>query len=251
MFKGDVEPHKECAPPKWSVLDDRPEEKGENFVFRHGCEVVREICSKMSRPEEFWLDVGCGSGHLSASLSRMGLSVIGIDHDNGMACFAKARFLKESINGRIKFIAASAYHLPLECSVANGLVAVSLMGCLSSPEMVFMEIYRVLRMNGLAIITFTSQTSVLLKMKWFGRKVKGLINKSVDDGCYRLYLSSEIVAALQKIGFRVLEVRFYNFFLTIGNWMIPPKKIALYLEHMNKLKLSRRFGRNFIIIAQK
>ena len=56
---------------------------------------------------------------------------------------------------------------------------------------------------------------------------------------------------VEKIGFRVHNVRFYNFFLNLENWLIPQKWLAIYCERLNKYKLSSQLGRNFIIVVQK
>ncbi len=236
----------------WSGVYDFPERDNKYFIFRHGSELVADICSKVSQSSEVWLDIGCGTGHLSAELSEMGLFVVGMDFDQKMIEFAGSRFLGQSVSNKLKFIQASAYHLPFNDNKIDGIVATSLAGCLSSPYEFFQEIYRVLRRDGVAIITFTNRNSLLLKINWYLRMVKHLTEKSTDgDYNYRLYSSAEVMDDLHRIGFEVQEIRHYNFFLNVGNWLIPPKALSLYFEGLGRYKISRLFGRNFVIVAKK
>lgn len=239
-------------PEQWSAIYTSSKRNNKDFIFKHGSELVEDICSKMSRSNELWLDIGCGIGHLAAKLSEMGLSVMGLDHDTKMIEFASKCFLRHRIANRVAFITAKAESLPFVDNAADGIVAVSLMGCLSSPDKFFQEIYRVLRKNGFAIITFTNRTSLLIKINWCLNRALHMIRKPANsDGQYRVYACTEVVDKLQKVGFRVLNTRFYNFFLSFGNWMIPPKGLAIYCEGLNKYKVSHRLGGNFIIVARK
>ena len=238
-------------PEEWSAIYNFSKRNNKNFIFRHSSELVEDTCSKISRPNELWLDIGCGTGNLAAKLSEMELSVIGVDHDTRMIEFANKRFLWHRIVNRLAFTTAKAEFLPFVDNTTDGIVAVSLAGCLSSDKF-FQEAYRVLRKNGLAIITFTNRTSLLLKINWCLNKALQMIRKPTDsDDQYQLYTFTEVADKLQKIGFRVLNARFYNFFLNAGNWMIPPKWLAIYCEHFNKYRMSHRVGGNFIIVARK
>lgn len=239
-------------PEEWSAIYDFSKGNSKNFIFKHGSELVEGTCSKISRPNELWLDIGCGTGDLAAKLSEMGLSVIGVDHDTRMIEFGNNRFLWYRMVNRLAFTAAKAEFLPFVDNSTDGIVAVSLAGCLSSSDKFFQEAYRVLRKNGFAIITFTNRTSLLLKINWCLNKALQMIRKPTDsDDQYRLYACTEVADKLNKIGFRVLNTRFYNFFLNAGNWMIPPKWLAIYCERFNKYKMSHLVGGNFIIVARK
>jgi len=239
-------------PEEWSGVYDFSKRNNKNFIFRHGSELVEDTCSKISRPNELWLDIGCGTGDLAVKLSEMGLSVIGVDHDPRMIEFANKRFLWHSIVNRLTFTTAKAEFLPFVDNSTDGIVAASLAGCLSLPDKFFQEAYRVLRKNGFAIITFTNRTSLLLKINWCLNKTLHMIRKPTDsDDQYQLYACTEIADKLQKIGFRILNTRFYNFFLNAGDRMIPPKWLAIHCERFNKYKMGHRVGGNFIIVAQK
>jgi ubiquinone/menaquinone biosynthesis C-methylase UbiE len=239
-------------PEQWSAIYDFSKKNNKDFVFKRGSELVEDICSKISRPNELWLDIGCGTGYLSAKLSEISLSVIGVDHGREMIEFANERFLEHSIAHRPAFITAAAESLPFNDNTIDGIVAVSLAGCLSSPDKFFQEAYRVLHKNGFAIITFTNQTSLLIKINWLLNKALYMIRKRTDiGGQYRVFACAEVVDKLEKVGFSIINAKFYNFFLNVGNWMIPPKRLAIYCERLSRYKMSHRLGGNFIIIARK
>jgi ubiquinone/menaquinone biosynthesis C-methylase UbiE len=239
-------------PEKWSAIYDPSRKSNKDFAFRHGNELVEDICSRISRPNELWVDIGCGTGYLSARLSERGLSVIGVDHDIEMIEFANERFLNHRITHRPVFVTAKADSLPFDDNTTDGVVAVSLAGCLSSPDGFFREAHRVLRKNGFVIITFTNRASLLIKINWCLNKASYMIRSPApSDGQYRVYACAEVVDKLEKAGLRVINVRFYNFFINVGDLMIPPKPLAIYCERLSKYNISRRLGGNFIVVAHK
>jgi hypothetical protein len=76
-------------------------------------------------------------------------------------------------------------------------------------------------------------------------------NPTHNDGQYRVHACAEVVDKLEKVGLRIIDVRFYNFFLNVGDLMIPPKPLAIYCERLNKYSISHRLGGNFIVVAHK
>src|SRR5215210_3625072 len=58
-----------------------------SFVWKHGASLVELLAP---RPGERVLDLGCGTGHLTAAMSAAGASVVGLDQSEEM--LAQARF---------------------------------------------------------------------------------------------------------------------------------------------------------------
>src|SRR5258708_34281979 len=77
-------------PGAWALVHDRREAR--HFPFWRGVELAREVCAPRVRPGELWLEVGCGPGHLAASLARLGARVVGLDLDLRMARYARRRW---------------------------------------------------------------------------------------------------------------------------------------------------------------
>jgi trans-aconitate methyltransferase len=67
-----------------SLYDDK-----HSFVWRQAASLV-ELLAPM--PGERILDLGCGTGHLTAELVRRGATVIGIDHSLDMVAQARANY---------------------------------------------------------------------------------------------------------------------------------------------------------------
>jgi ubiquinone/menaquinone biosynthesis C-methylase UbiE len=225
---------------------------GGDFVFRRGVELAKEISYRVSSPGEVWLDVGCGTGHLAAMLSRTGRSVIGVDHDPTMIDYAKRRFLNEHSTNELNFIAADAYNLPFGNETVDGVVATSLAGCLSFPERFFQETYRVLCRGGYAVMTFTNRDSSLLKINSYLRKIMPPTGGLKDNNfSFRLYQDKRLAKDLKRNGFTVIEVSYYSFFLNWGDRLLPPASWAVRAESLKNSKIQRRLGRNFIVLMQK
>jgi trans-aconitate methyltransferase len=59
------------------------------FVWRHGTSLVELLDP---RPGERILDLGCGTGHLTAAIARAGAAVVGLDQSEDMLAQARAAY---------------------------------------------------------------------------------------------------------------------------------------------------------------
>jgi ubiquinone/menaquinone biosynthesis C-methylase UbiE len=207
-------------------------EGGRGFVFRRGAELAFELSRKLIQPGQRWLDVGCGTGQLVRALRETGVSVVGADFDRQMIAFARKK-----TPGPLAV--ARAEQIPFGDATMDGVVAISLMGCVLEARPIFAEIRRVLRADGHAVMTFTSRDSWLLKLNYVLSRHR--------EGGYRLYNASEVIRELEKNGFWIVEVRFYNFVFCAGNLLLPPPSLARRLE----CSRSYRLARNFIVVARR
>ena len=231
-------------PKEWSAVYDSEEPHGAQFVFRHGSALAAEACLRWSHSGERWVDVGCGTGHLAAALARKELQVTGLDHDSGMIDAARESFGAVPLSGRLRFLLGNAKALPFSEGAVDGLVATSVMGCFTDPDAFYREAFRILRKEGVAILTFTNRSSILLK-------INGRFRSGAAD-TYHLYSFPEVLTGLRKIGFEVLEWSYYNFFLNIGKWIIPPLPLSLIVERLGRSTRSSRYlGRNFLVVVRK
>lgn len=244
-------PRDKFDPTEWSAIYENKEYRNKYLTFWQNTRIVEQICLSITTPEELWADIGCGSGHIAEKLSHMGIYIIGIDHDINMTGFARKRILSkdQGTGEHIHFITARAEELPLGDNTLDGITAVSLMGCLESPEDFFKEAYRVLRKDGFMIATFTNEKSLFIKTNCFITKAKNLVRGYSGD-FYRTYDPDHTVYSLKKIGFKVLSVSFHNFFLRVGNRLLPPPYVSVYLERLSP-RVASVLGRNFVIVAQK
>jgi ubiquinone/menaquinone biosynthesis C-methylase UbiE len=226
-------------PEEWSLVYDGSKSDPEHFAFRRSSELAREACFRHSQRGELWLDVGCGTGHLAAELTQQGLVAKGVDADPAMIAYAHQRF------PALIFQVSNANHLPFSAGEADGIIATSVMGCLESAAPFFQEAHRVLRRNGLLILTFTNAQSFLLRLN------ARLRDPSATHDSYHLYSAANVSRQLRENHFEVREIQFYNFFLNPSKKLIPSYSMTLFLERLGKFGLSRYLARNFLITASK
>ncbi len=233
-------------PSHWASIYERFSNYG--LIFRRSAELAEEVCIKYAIKGGQWLDVGCGTGRLTVNLHRKGLSIIGIDHDAEMINYAKKTLLmKECLN--LNFVIGKAESLPFENNSFDGIIAVSLMGCISSSEIVFREFNRVLRKDGMAIITFTNKDSILLKLNCYLNSI--FKNSYPNKERYNIYSLTSAKRCLHDAGFSILKVRYYNFFLNIRNLIFPPERLSKLIDQWIDSKSIKMLGRNFLVASQK
>lgn len=238
-------------PQEWDRIYGEPQAGGKSFIFRRTNELAQGICRKIMRPGQRWVDLGCGTGHLMRACSMTGASIIGADHDINMIKFAKQRSTNTPPDRNLHFVVAQAEKLPFGDRTLDGVVATSVMGCLSSPRGFFAEAHRVLRHHGHAVLTFTNQASWLLKLNSLPVHVTDILSARGNRQDLRFYRDTNVTKGLESLGFKILRVDFYNFVLHAGNLLMPPPHFAKRLERFGRHRYSHWLARNFIVTARK
>jgi trans-aconitate methyltransferase len=72
-----------------NVWDPNRYEKGHSFVWKFGEDLIGLLAPK---PGERILDIGCGTGHLTAKIAGSGAEVVGIDRSREMIAQARAHY---------------------------------------------------------------------------------------------------------------------------------------------------------------
>lgn len=96
------------------------------------------------------LDVGCGTGHFSFKLARMGCRVIGIDISSEMLDLARKKALCERLP--VDFLFMDVSDLDFEDETFDAVVAITSFEFLEKPGESFQEMFRVLKRNGSLLI---------------------------------------------------------------------------------------------------
>ncbi|HPI15003.1 MAG TPA: metalloregulator ArsR/SmtB family transcription factor [Spirochaetota bacterium] len=108
------------------------------------------------------VDLGCGTGDLIATLSKMADRVIGIDNSPAMIELARKRFL--GANGHVDLRLGELEHLPLPDNEADLVVLNMVMHHLASPAACFVESRRILKNAGVfKIIEFDKHSNERLR----------------------------------------------------------------------------------------
>lgn len=137
--------------------------------------LVLESCLPDDIQEQKWLDAGCGSGTLTRRLAERGCHVLGVDAAEDM--IAVARMLsagsKRTEFERIGTIA----DLPLSNESLDGILCSSVLEYLHDPERCLAEFARVLRSDGLLIVTVPNRNSLIRRGQTLVRRLGRLVGR--------------------------------------------------------------------------
>ena len=132
------------------IWNARLYEEKHSFVWKQADSLVELLAP---RSGENILDLGCGTGHLTAQISRAGVSVLGIDSSPEMIAEARGRYPD------LRFDVVDARHL----AYANQFDAVfsnAVLHWINEPELVVRGIWRALKPGGRFVAEFGGKGNV-------------------------------------------------------------------------------------------
>ena len=223
-------------PAAWKRLCESP--GGPGYVFVRGVELALARITAAARPGGRWLDVGCGTGRLLHALRGSSIRAVGVDANPAMLDLARPL-----LAGPPPLAVALAERLPFADAAFDGAAATSFMGCVPDPSPMLAELGRVVRPEGLLVVTCTNAGSVLLRLNYAVRRGR--------PGGHHLYRVDEACGLLVAAGFAVEHVWFYSVVLTLGSRLIPPARVARRMERTSPSRVAARLARNFIITARR
>jgi SAM-dependent methyltransferase len=230
-------------PQEWARVHDRPEPR--NLAFRRGLELCLKKCGPRILPGALWADVGSGTGHLTNAFAERGARAIGLDLDPAMALYARRRWSRP-------FAASAAGSLALRDGACEGLVAISLLGCLSGPRDLaafLAEAARVLVPGGTLCLSAMNRRSLLLAINktwsWPARLLSG------GSGRYTAYDPAALAGELRQAGFVLEEQIFYGHFLAAGRLVLPRPETAVRLERAVASGSQNAWARQILLIARR
>ena len=138
----------------------------EPYVGRWSRKVAREFLSWLAVPTESrWLDVGCGTGALSAIiLERCSpAELVGVDSSEGFVAYARARVT----DARARFAQGDALALPGDLADFNAAVAGLVLNFLPDPILALREMRRVVRPGGLVGVYVWDYADGMAMMRHF------------------------------------------------------------------------------------
>jgi SAM-dependent methyltransferase len=242
------DPQDRFDPARWAAIQEGTVDPPPSVLFRRGRELARDTVLAhwpTDRPE-FWLDLGCGPGHLLRDLARLGRDALGIDHDPAMLRFARTNVLGGE--GRA-LLAADATRLPLADGSLDGVVAVSLLGCVPDLDAVLRESARVLRPGGLLIATVTSGASLLRRAEHLVALLTG--RRRGTSSAVRAYSIGDVAQLLHAAGFLVERWSGYGFHVQGRSRIVPGAATSRALEHWAPGALGARIARNVLLVARR
>jgi demethylmenaquinone methyltransferase/2-methoxy-6-polyprenyl-1,4-benzoquinol methylase len=199
------------------------------------------------------LDIGCGPGTISEDLLEISEQVWGIDISEDMIKIATDRFNKTKFNTIIHFDVGDAENLKFPDQFFDAVFCIGVLRYLDSWENGLHEIYRVLKPNGIVVITFYYRFSP----HWFSmyflyrpllplislfkrRSIRELIIKYKAEPLpisYKRFRKSLAIA-----GFKHLITQHSGFDLFPFNRLFPKLSRAIYLMAETALYDSNKLG---------
>jgi demethylmenaquinone methyltransferase/2-methoxy-6-polyprenyl-1,4-benzoquinol methylase len=167
-----------------------------------------------SRQGDLVLDLGCGTGDLSAALVRAGARVVGLDASAGMLAAAAARDLRG-----VDLVRGSAFRIPFHEGAFGGVASAFVLRNLDDLPGAFRELARVTRPNGrLALVDITEPPWRAIRTgfdAYFRVAAPALGALSGHPGEYRYLVASvahlppatDLCAELRRAGFERVRAR--------------------------------------------
>jgi len=112
------------------------------------------------KPGAIVLDLCCGSGLPALIIARTGAHVIGIDIDPQQIADAAWHRHYSRVGRRVELLCADAHALPLQDAMVDACISLCAIEHLTAADSACREVHRVLRPNGLFVLTADSLGSV-------------------------------------------------------------------------------------------
>jgi len=121
---------------------------------------------KKNNSQILLLDLGCGPGVFSKLLAQKGFQVYGVDFSSAMIKVAKKRTGSQKIN----YLVANIYNLPFKNGYFDAIICLGVFQQIEKPKEAIKEINRVLKKEGLAVITTLNCFSLFSLFSLFKKK---------------------------------------------------------------------------------
>ena len=178
--------------------------------FRKRLRVFRDIIKTSVAGGSTWLDLGCGSGVLTAEiLACRPDAVIAVDGAPTMLRLAKDTIGKHPGSESVDWHLSDVGHLPfVESGKVDGVLCSSVIEYLSHPDEAVLEMRRVLKKGGRLLISVPITSAAVRRSQKVARRAAGLIGVDLFPylGVSRFDIPRDGAASFfEPHGFRVLR----------------------------------------------
>jgi len=138
--------------------------------FARRLNLIRLILRRHVRPDDSWVDLGCGSGVLCRELLALGASVVAVDGSPRMPSDAREQMGLEYA-GRVNWIQSDVQSIDaLKNGAYDRVLCSSVVEYLDRPDALLKEVARILSPGGVPVISLPPTLSVVrVLQKAFGR----------------------------------------------------------------------------------
>jgi len=156
------------------------------------------------KPDDVFLEIGCGGGVLLNMALETVKNAKAIDHSSDMVQIAREKNHEAVSEGRVEIVQGNAESLPWDDNSFTCATANQMFFFIDKPMMVLTEFYRVLKPGGRLVIT-SVEDSILPKLLFF-----------FWSHSMRLYKNSEMESMLKQARFQTVEVKNLERFLQLS-----------------------------------
>lgn len=169
---------------------------------------VLDLLPKKAKTNHKILDVGCSSAVLTAEVSKKlpKSKVTGLDSYKAAIDFAKKKY------PHINFVTADAHKIPFKDKTFDILICTETLEHVVDPKGVLLEMKRVLKNNGEAIISMDSGSLPFRIIWYFWTKSKG---KVWEDAHLHEFSAKLLENLIKEAGFRIKKKNMSHFGMSV------------------------------------
>jgi ubiquinone/menaquinone biosynthesis C-methylase UbiE len=264
-----VDAHFEVASAYWKEIYEFGDVDAAIYRLRSSVilELQRELALSTERPI---LEIGCGSGLISAQLARDGYTVQAVDSADAMIKLARQRAEEAGVGDRVITTIRDVHELGFPDNSFDLVLKIGVAPWLHSLDKAVREVARVLRPGGYLITTADNwwRLNYWLDPRYFpplGPVRKGVrsalerLNLRQPSGAAaRLHSIREFDASLAAAGFEKIEGRTVGFgpFSFLGRKMLPDSsgvEVHQWLQNLadQGVPVIRSAGTHYVVLARK
>jgi ubiquinone/menaquinone biosynthesis C-methylase UbiE len=211
------------------------------------------------------LEIGCGAGGTTIAIARRGFAVEAVDHSSAMIELTKRHIKENGMENKIHLAIDDVHKLSFNDQSFDLIIALGVVGWLHDLKKALIEIKRVLKPGGYAILNSTHAHAILnplsipLIESFFRARERWAIRNSQHKTVTpHFYLAKEFNQHLSEINLNIVEYTIFGFgpFIVINHKLFPDhveKKIQQKLQRYAdaRLPIIRSAGTQNIVLARK
>lgn len=170
-----------------------------SYVYRYGEELLGWLAPAAG---ERILDVGCGTGHLTARIAAAGAEVVGLDASPEMIAVAQAAY------PQLEFVRADATDFSLDRPF-DAIFSNAALHWVKPPEDAVICMARALKPGGRFVVEFGGKGNVQLIVSTLEEAIWDLAGKVADAQNYFPSIG-EYASLLEKHGIEVIDARLFD-----------------------------------------
>ena len=170
------------------------------FVWEHGTDLVEMLAP---RPCDRVLDVGCGTGHLTARIAESGADVLGIDASESMVLQARSNYP----HLRFEVLDALAMKLGPEF---DAVFSNAVLHWITEPDVAASGIFNALKPGGRFVAEFGGRGNISTIIKAVHRARERIRARPIEHVPWYFPSAGEYAALLERLGFTVTYARLFD-----------------------------------------